>query len=384
MTAVFDESLLPLALVKERELDHNIESFASYCREHALELAPHVKTTMSREIFARQKAAGVWGATVATPAQAQRVLDWGVDRLFLAAQVVDPVGLAWLLGARRAGAEIYTWVDSISGLERIEAAHRAHSATDPVRLLVELGHDGGRSGCRQNEEALALARAVAASESAELHGIAAFEGTVAGGRAAAAIASVDEVIGRLAAAHAEMSRLDVLATPGPIITVGGSAYFDRVAANLGALSREKAQVILRSGCYVTHDCGVYDELSPLGSTGEDALQPALEVWGAVISVPEERLAIANIGRRDVSFDAGLPRVVRIRRNGGTVAEADTTLEVTALNDQHAFIADPEQSLQVGDLIGTCISHPCTTFDKWRELALVNPSYQRTGTIATEF
>ena len=56
-----------------------------------------------------------------------------------------------------------------------------------------------------------------------------------------------------------------------------------------------------------------------------------------------------------------------------------------MNDQHTYLRVPaEADVRVGDLIGSGISHPCTTFDKWRALFTVDDSYRVTGAILTFF
>jgi D-serine deaminase-like pyridoxal phosphate-dependent protein len=115
------------------------------------------------------------------------------------------------------------------------------------------------------------------------------------------------------------------------------------------------RVVLRSGCYVTHDDGLYAESSPL-----DGLRAALELWARVLSCPEPGLAIAGFGKRDASYDLGLPIV---RQPGGVTVEA--------LNDQHAYLRDPDGVLAVGDTVVCGISHPCTAFDKWPLIGVVD-------------
>jgi len=39
---------------------------------------------------------------------------------------------------------------------------------------------------------------------------------------------------------------------------------------------------------------------------------------------------------------------------------------------------------VGDLIGFGISHPCTTFDKWRAIPIANDKYQVVAIANTKF
>jgi D-serine deaminase-like pyridoxal phosphate-dependent protein len=56
-----------------------------------------------------------------------------------------------------------------------------------------------------------------------------------------------------------------------------------------------------------------------------------------------------------------------------------------LNDQHAYLdVSPEAPLEVGDLIGCGISHPCTAFDKWRLIPIVNDAYDVVDAVHTYF
>ena len=59
--------------------------------------------------------------------------------------------------------------------------------------------------------------------------------------------------------------------------------------------------------------------------------------------------------------------------------------VTGLNDQHAYLELPAASpLKVGDLVGFGISHPCTTFDKWQLIYVVDDDYRIVDAIRTFF
>jgi D-serine dehydratase len=135
-------------------------------------------------------------------------------------------------------------------------------------------------------------------------------------------------------------------------------------------------VILRSGCYLTHDHGIYARSSPAarGAAGAPDLRPALELWALVVSRPEPGLALLGAGRRDVSSDAGFPVPLRVRRRDGSRSGGSGTdgWKVTDLNDQHAYLRLPEDAaLAPGDVVGLGISHPCTTLDKWRVLMVLN-------------
>lgn len=140
--------------------------------------------------------------------------------------------------------------------------------------------------------------------------------------------------------------------------------------------------MLRSGCYITHDHGLYARTSPF--VGHDpAPLPALEVWAEVLSLPEPGRAVLGAGRRDVSTDVDLPLPFAVRRDGRT--QPVEGLQVTGVNDQHAMVSVPEHvSLEVGDLVGLGVSHPCTTFDKWRLIPVVTDTYEVTDAVRTYF
>ena len=117
------------------------------------------------------------------------------------------------------------------------------------------------------------------------------------------------------------------------------------------------------------------------------LQPALQVWAVVQSLPEPGRAICAFGKRDVSFDIDLPRAELWHRPGLPAAAqpAPAGLAVVKLNDQHAFVDGAgTAALAVGDLLGFGISHPCTTFDKWPLLLEVDDAFNVVGAIRTCF
>jgi len=148
----------------------------------------------------------------------------------------------------------------------------------------------------------------------------------------------------------------------PVVTAGGSAYFDLVAEELGSLAGaagitgRAVTVVLRSGAFQAHDEVFYDGISPFADSAL-AFRPALALWAHVVSRPEPTLVVLDAGKRDAPVDLGMPVV---HGHPGAV--------VTALNDQHAYVTVPAAStLAVGELVRLGISHPCTAFDKWRLL-----------------
>ncbi|MEV0582049.1 alanine racemase [Nonomuraea sp. NPDC050310] len=348
MGSVFDGSYeFPLMVVHRAALEHNIATMAAFTRDHGLAFAPHAKTHLSPEIARMQLDAGAWGLTVATPAQARIARGFGARRLIVANQLVDPAGLDWARAEleRDPGFELYSFVDSAASVELLAA----RAGGRPYRVLVELGHAGGRAGCRTLEQLLELAALVQRTPGVELAGVAGYEGSLKDA------AEVRKYLGVL------QDAVEHLRVRTPILSVGGSQWFDVIARELVTT---QARVVLRSGAYVSHDDGYYRERTPFNRV-EGELRPALEVWAHVLSTPEPGLAIVGMGKRDAPYDEGLP----IPRRPG--------VEVLKMQDQHTMVAG---TLQVGELLAFGISHPCTAFDKWRELPLVDEDYQVVGTI----
>jgi len=362
----------PLLTLRESALAGNLGAMAAWCDRAGVRLAPHGKTAMSPELAARQLASGAWGITVATIGQLRAYRAFGFPRLLLANELVDEAGIAWLADELAAdpGFAAYCYVDSADGVAVLDRVLSARPAGRRLPVLVEIGL--GRTGCRTDDEALAVAKAAAATGTLTVAGVAGYEGTI-GGTGARALDRVASFCRRLANLAATL-----LASTGAgggefIVTAGGSVYFDVVTRELTANGTAGMTVVLRSGGYLFHDHGLYQAATPAarGVAGAPVFRPALELWAQVLSRPEPGLALLGAGRRDAGFDAGLPVPLRARRRDGAAADL-TGAEVTGLNDQHAYLRlDPSSALAPGDLVCLGISHPCTTLDKWRVIPVLD-------------
>ncbi|MEV4133793.1 alanine racemase [Dactylosporangium sp. NPDC049742] len=350
----------PLLVARKSALEHNVRTMADFCAAHGLAFAPHAKTHMAPSLLRAQLAAGAWALTAATAGQVLALRNLGATRVVVAGQLLDRRVLEWLAREREAGFEVIFQVDSAAGVRA--------AAGLPLPVLVELGHPGGRTGCRTQDELLAVAAAVEADPALRLAGVAGYEGTQPGAE------GVSGFLDDLRAAVHALSRVGLLG-PEVLVATGGSAWFDLVAARLGAGARwpagHRVTTVLRSGAYLSHDEGFYRERTPFNRVAGE-LRPALTLWAQVLSAPEPGLAILGAGKRDVSFDEGLP----IPRDG--------RLTVTKVNDHHLFLADPDGLLRPGDLVELGISHPCTAFDKWRAIPVVDDDGTVTDVLRTHF
>ncbi len=375
----------PRVLLREQALRHNLSAMAAYSAAHAVSLFPHGKTTMAPQILAAQLDAGAGGITAASISQVRVFRRFGVRNVLLANELVDDASISWV--ARELTADdqfsFLCYVDSLAGAERLDGILAACGFTGRLRVLVELGHADGRTGCRTSAEALAVAAAVGRAPRLELAGVAGYEGSLVAPTPAETAQKARvycEELGQLAQSLAGAGQFP----EPPVVTAGGSAYFDVVADVLGR-SRDWS-LVLRSGCYVTHDHGLYSRIAPDGRNAPavPVLEPALEAWAPVLSRPERETAVLGIGRRDVSFDAGHPVVLHGRAAGGTTLDTAGSV-VRRLFDQHAVLAVPAGSgLAPGDEVCLGISHPCTTFDKWRWIPVLDAGDRITDVVRTFF
>ncbi|GAA1269679.1 amino acid deaminase [Saccharothrix xinjiangensis] len=358
----------PLVVLDAAALEHNLVTMERWCAERGVLLAPHGKTTMAPQLFARQLAHGAWGVTAANTSQLRVYRAFGVRRVLLANQLVDPAGLRWLAGELAADPdfEFACWVDSVAAVDRMTEA--LGTPERPVDVLVELGAPGGRTGARDQATAVAVARAALASPALRLAGVGGYEGALAHDAAVESLSAVDRYLDDLRALAIGIA--DLFEVDEPIVTAGGSAYFDQVAVKITGEWPFPVRPVLRSGAYITHDDGFYRGISPLGRTpGAEPFRSALRAWAQVTSHPQEDLALLTLGKRDASFDEGLPEPQVVRGRDGVERPLDA--EVTALNDQHAFLALRRgEDVEVGDWVALGLSHPCTVFDKWQLIPVV--------------
>jgi D-serine dehydratase len=390
----------PVAVLKTSAIDHNSRWMDRFRKEQGVELCPHGKTTMSPHLFQRQLSDGGWGITVATTQQLRIARSYGVGRVIMANQLVDPQGIRTVLDEmkRDPGFDFYCLVDSVAGVERLAAAAKQTDIGRPLQVLLEGGIAGGRTGCRTLEQAAAVAQAImAAAPFVVLRGVEGFEGIIDSATPEDRAAKVRAFLDFLGSIAKRGIAEGWFGTNGSeiIATAGGSAEFDIVAdawrnGNFGA----PIKVVLRSGCYLTHDSGLYeDRFHDIQKRGiasaaltADGPQAALEVWTLVQSVPEPGLAFVTMGKRDVSFDVSLPVPIAWSPAGASAVRAiPRGASITKLNDQHGYLKGPaDWPLKVGDRVGFGVSHPCTTFDRWQLIYLVDDAYTVTGAIRTFF
>jgi D-serine dehydratase len=383
-----EDLTLPAAVLYEDALQHNLAWMRNFTAAYGVRLAPHGKTTMAPRLFAMQLAAGAWGITLATAHQTQVAYAHGVRRVLMANQLIGKQNMAIVARLLRDPEfEFYCLIDSAEQVDQL-GSYFSHCGAR-LNVLLEVGVEGGRAGVRNREQLESILDALGKwSHAIALCGVEVYEGVLDNEAAIRefllhAVDVTKEIAGRKCFQRA------------PILLSGaGSAWYDVVAEIFSPRDFEYAvEVVLRPGCYLTHDVGAYriaqDRIlksNPVATQLGAGLKPALQVWAYVQSVPEANKAIVGLGKRDASFDSGLPvPALHFRPGSVTPRAAPANWIVTRMMDQHAYLQIAvNDDIRPGDMVAFDIAHPCLTFDKWRVLALVNGAYDVIDLIQTFF
>ena len=307
---------------------------------------------MSPEIFAAQLDAGAWGITVATGNQLLAAYSFGVRRILVANEIVDPTVLRWIAACD--DAEILFYVDSLEGV-----ASRGGRA-GAVSVLLEVGQRPDRGAVPRGG---ARGRAARSTAGVDLSGRQRLRGRLRRRRRGA------RVPGRGARRRRRCSRA-VHRRDEVLLRRAGRRTSTRSPTSCAP--SPGGRTILRSGSYVTHDHGTYVSADTVHA---DRRQPAPGAAGL------------GAGAR--------PRPTASRSSGPASATSPTTPGCRSRStsrhplDGHAHQrparlpggtarADP---LAPGDLLELGISHPCTAFDKWRVIPILDAD-QRVVDVAT--
>jgi len=379
---------LPSAVLYQDRLLHNLDWMSRFIATYGLKLAPHGKTTMAPKLFQMQLQHGAWGITLATAHQTQIGYHHGVRRVLMANQLVGKENMAIVSRLLQDSAfEYYCLVDSAAQVDQLGEFYSKRAQS--LNVLVELGVMGGRAGVRDDEQLKSVLAALSRWRgTVALCGVEIYEGVLEDE------ASIRDFLHRAVIATRRLAEQERFQRTPILLSGAGSAWYDVVAEAFSAARfGDAVEIVLRPGCYLTHDVGAYREAqskiqqrNSIARQMRSELLPALHVWAYVQSVPEKQRAVVAMGKRDAAFDAGLPMpALHFRRGDPTPTAAPRHWKLTKMMDQHAYLQiAAEDDLHVGDMIGFDISHPCLTFDKWRSLPVLNAQYDVVDVIQTFF
>jgi len=388
--SLLDEDVsLPAAVLYADRIEHNLKWMQAFVAEYGVKLAPHGKTTMAPQLFRRQLDAGAWGITLATAHQVRAAYRGGVQRVLMANQLVGKRNMGMIAELLTdPNFEFHCLVDSADNVDQLGAFFS--DVNKQVNVLLELGVAGGRTGIRDDAQRDAVLAAVARwPDAVKLTGVELYEGVLQDESKVRAFLQNAVDVTRALVADGKIERKPA------ILSGAGSAWYDVVADEFAKANSDAIEVILRPGCYLTHDVGVYKKAqneifarNPIAKKMGEGLKPALQLWAYVQSIPEPDRVIIGLGKRDAAFDAGMPEPARHFRPGTQWPrdiKTDEGWEIFGMMDQHAYLRiKPGDDIKVGDMIAFDISHPCLTFDKWRQILVVDTKYRVKEVIETSF
>lgn len=346
----------PIVALDDEAIGHNLAVMAQWSAAHGLQLMPHGKTTMAPALWQRQLDTGSLGITLATMGQVRTARTFGLNSIMLANAAVDERSLRYLAAELvDADFRFVAWADSVATIEAMEDVLRDAGTPRPVDVCVELGAPGGRTGARTAAEALEVARRAVASDVVRLAGVAGYEGSLGHDRSVASLHAVRSYLQRQVELHFALGEL--YDDAGDLyVTAGGSAYFDVVADVYaeGIAADSRTMWTLRSGAYIVHDDGFYRGISPFDEAGtaspDRRLWSAMRGIGRVVSHPEPGLALLDSGKRDFSFDEGLPIPRQVATDLGGGWEPLTDASILAMNDQHTYLGVTSTDVALGSVV----------------------------------
>lgn len=266
----------------------NARTMADRALELGVDLRPHVKVHKCLELARLQLEHGARGITVATAAEAEAFVAGGIDDVFIANQVADPVGLRRVAAAARS-ARVSLSVDDPFQIRA--AAQAAAAAGTCLGVMVELDVGMGRCGARSISDAVALAALTCSLGGLDLHGLTGYEGHCVDepdrARRAAGVEAVGRILGQAADALAEAG----LAVEA--VSAGGTGTYDLIAA-------QPAVTEIQAGSYLVMD-EYHAAITP-------EFEGALTVVSTVLARHGRRIVV-DAGRKALGSDHAPSRLL---------------------------------------------------------------------------
>lgn len=324
----------PIPLVDLDRLERNLDRMAQYAAQHHVTLRPHTKTHKSPRIAAEQLRRGAVGLTCATLLEAEVMADVSQD-LLLAYQPVGHAKLQRLLSLPEETG-ITVAIDSVDVAEQLARAARERGRS--VGILVELDLGMHRVGLSAVEDAVRLARLVAARPPLVYRGIAFYPGhiRVQVGRQAEELERLDTAL------RAAIEALDRAGLHPPIVS-GGSTPTVWKTHEIGGVTE------IRPGTYVYNDRAT----AQLGAC--ELTDCALTILATVVSTAVPGQAV---------IDAGSKALGREPSEGdgegyGALLDRPEVL-IRRLSEEHGVLdlKDTNWRPAVGDQVRVVPNHVC--------------------------
>ncbi len=310
----------------------NIERMQTICREHGVELRPHIKTHKMVEIAKMQLAAGAAGLTCAKISEAEALLPSGVKSVFVAHSIVDPLKGPRLKALSEKLDELFVGVTSAGQAQALEAVLAGVDLTLPVIMAIDTGLV--REGTRTKEEGVALAKIIEDLPHLKLHGIYTHEGHAYKRAGEDRETVCREVLEQLLEIRKLIGNEDLKIWPGCSVTGACMATLLGVDA-------------VRPGSYVFGDHSLAVRAKTM--TWD---QVSLTVLATVIDKPEAGLALIDAGSKVFSSDKTPEGQTAFAQDGRDII-------ISHFSEEHGFATGSDvDALQIGDKLTFVTAHVC--------------------------
>jgi D-serine deaminase-like pyridoxal phosphate-dependent protein len=263
----------PRPIIDEDKLVANISRAQSYMDEHGLNFRPHIKTHKIPALAAAQVAAGAKGINCQKVTEAEVFAEAGFEDILITFNIIGPPKLGRLaaLNDRISGLKVVADSDvTVDGL----SSH--FSGRKPLTVLVECDTGGARCGVQTPEQAVSLARRIAAADGLTFGGILTYPKPQAADAVEAFI-------------QATLKRLTKQGIACPIVSNGGTP-------SLFQAHLVKSATEHRAGTYIYND----RQMIRMGHCTQDDC--AMHVLATVVSRPNADRAVIDAGSKALTSD----------------------------------------------------------------------------------
>lgn len=336
----------PCLILDLDALERNIRKMGEYAQAHGMRHRSHGKMHKSVDVQKLQeRLGGAVGVCCQKVSEAEAFVRGGIRDILVSNEVRDPVKIDRLARLPRFGARITVCIDDLANVAELAAAAQKHGTT--LECLVEIECGGVRCGVSTADEAVEIARAIAAAPGLRFSGLQAYQGAIQH------LASYEERKAKAEIATGKAkAAVEALRRAGlrPELVSGGGTGSYTFESNSGVFNE------LQCGSYAFMDADygrIRDQDGKRIDRGE--WENALFVLTSVMSHAKPGFAVCDAGLKTMSAESGLPVVY---------GRDDVTY--VNVSDEHGVIEDKGNVLRINEKLKLVPGHcdPTCNLHDW--------------------
>jgi len=335
----------PAAVLDLDAFERNVAKMASRAEAAGLALRPHAKSHKCSAVALRQIEAGAVGICCAKLAEAEAMAAAGVARILITSPIAGAFQADRAARLAQDLADFRIVVDHVDGARELGAA-----ALGPMQVLIDVDPGMGRTGVASAEQAVEVARVIAAQPNLKLIGVQCYGGhwqhmEGANARAAAVadgMAYLQTVIAALRQAGADIQ----------VVTGGGT----------GSFAADAAQAVLteiQPGSFAFMD---REYRVALKDDPDGAFEQALTIAATVITANQPKWVTVDAGLKAFATDGPLPL---------PATPKFATCAYRFFGDEHGMLMRPKDGeVARGERVDFVPPHVDPTLDRYDVLHMV--------------